>query len=167
MGRNITMIRAVTPDDITAITAIYNYYILNSVATFEETILAESDIAGRVQTLLALNLPWLVAEHDGDIVGYAYAGQWKQRSAFRFAVEISVYLSPSLEAKGWGTKLYQALFTQLRDSDISTVIAGITLPNPASCALHEKMGMTKVGHFHDVGFKFDRWLDVGYWQVKL
>jgi phosphinothricin acetyltransferase len=108
-----------------------------------------------------------VAEHHGNIKGYAYATKWKERSAYRYSVEISVYVDRERQGQGWGTKLYQALFTQLQKLDIHLAIGGITLPNDASIALHEKFGMIKVAHFQEIGFKFEQWLDVGYWQLEL
>jgi L-amino acid N-acyltransferase YncA len=106
-------------------------------------------------------------EDVGVVIGYAYAGKWNVRSAYRHTVETTVYLSNSTLSKGWGTRLYQALFDTLRDKSIHTIVGGITLPNPASIALHEKFGMKKVAHFSEVGYKFGKWLDVGYWQMEL
>lgn len=161
------MIRPAEPRDAAAITAIYNHYIANTTITFEEEAITAQDIAERIEEIGSANLPWLVAEEDGAIVGYAYASKWKGRCAYRYSVECAVYFSPSSVSKGWGTKLYDALFAVLREKSIHVVIGGIALPNPASVALHEKLGMKKVAHFSEVGFKFDRWLDVGYWQMSL
>jgi phosphinothricin acetyltransferase len=112
--------------------------------------------------------PWLIAEDaQGNILGYAYATKWRQRFSFRFSVEVTVYLSLKYVGNGVGTKLYQKLFSQLKANGIHTVIGGITLPNQASVAIHEKFSMKKVAHFHEVGFKFEQWLDVGYWQGTL
>ena len=101
------------------------------------------------------------------MVGYAYATKWKERSAYRFSAEVSVYLSNQVQGRGLGASLYETLFSKLKEGGINTVIGGITLPNPASVALHEKMGMKKVAHFENVGFKFNQWQDVGYWQLSL
>jgi len=161
------MIRAATAADIQAITDIYNHYIANTVVTFEEQAISQSEITGRMQKVTGSSLPWLVAEDVGVVIGYAYAGKWNVRSAYRHTVESTVYLSPSSVGKGWGTRLYTALFDTLRQKSIHTVIGGITLPNPASVALHEKFGMKKVAHFSEVGYKFGQWLDVGYWQMEL
>jgi len=161
------MIRAATESDAQAIADIYNYYIKNTVVTFEEQAISKNDILERMEKITGANLPWLVAEDGGVVIGYAYAGKWNVRSAYRDTVESTVYLSHSSVAKGWGTRLYQALFDTLRDKSIHTIIGGITLPNPASIALHEKFGMKKVAHFQEVGYKFGQWLDVGYWQMEL
>lgn len=108
-----------------------------------------------------------MAVRDGDVIGYAYASKWKGRCAYRFAVETSVYVDSSARGAGVGTVLYEALFAALGGRGIHAAIGGIALPNEASIALHERFGMKKVAHFEQVGFKFDRWIDVGYWQRLL
>jgi phosphinothricin acetyltransferase len=161
------MIRAATESDAQAIADIYNHYIANTVVTFEEQAISQSEIIGRMEKVKGSSLPWLVAEDVGAVIGYAYAGKWNLRSAYRHTVESTVYLSPSSVGQGWGTRLYETLFDSLRAKSIHIVIGGITLPNPASVALHEKFGMKQAGHFPEVGHKFGRWLDVGYWQMEL
>ncbi len=158
------MIRSVGEQDIAALVAIYNHYIRNSVATFEEVELTAVEMAGRVKKVLDAGYPWLVAEQAGKLVGYAYASRWRERVAYRYSVESSVYLAADAGGHGWGTRLYTELFDQLKALGVHAVIGGITLPNPASVALHEKMGMRKVGELPEVGFKQGQWLDVGYWQ---
>lgn len=159
-----SMIRSAETRDAAAIAQIYSYYILNSVATFEEQEVVATDMLGRMRDGETNNLPWLVAESDGRVVGYAYAGKWRGRPAYRFAAEVSVYLSEDSTGRGIGTRLYNALIAQLQARSYHVAIAGIALPNPASVALHEKSGMVKVAHFRDVGFKFGQWVDVAYWQ---
>ena len=161
------MIRVVAASDAQAIADIYNYYIANTVVTFEELPVSQNDIIERIQKVNDSSLPWLIAVDNGIVIGYAYAGKWNVRSAYRHTVETTVYLSNSSLSKGWGIQLYQALFDILRQKSIHVVIGGITLPNPASVALHEKFGMKKVAHFKEVGYKFGQWLDVGYWQTEL
>jgi L-amino acid N-acyltransferase YncA len=161
------MIRKAVTTDSESISKIYNHYIESSVITFEEILLSASEIAARIEKTNALKLPWLVAEENHELIGYAYAAPWRERTAYRFSVEVTVYLAEQITAKGWGSKLYESLFCELRSLPIHSAIAGITLPNPASVALHEKFGMEKVAHFHEVGYKFDRWLDVGYWQGQI
>jgi phosphinothricin acetyltransferase len=161
------MIRPVTSQDAAALATIYNYYVENTTITFEEAPIAPEIMNERVDEVAAAHLPWLVAEEGGKVVGYAHASKWKGRSAYRFTVESSAYLAPDAVSKGWGTKLYTALFAALREKSIHAVIGGIALPNPASVALHEKFGMKKVAQFSQVGFKFERWVDVGYWQTTL
>lgn len=161
------MIRPVWPEDIPFITRIYNYYIRETTVTFEEKEITPYDIQSRIKKVETDGLPWLVAEVEKEIVGYAYATKWKERSAYRYSVEISVYVDHNHQGMSHGTKLYQALFTELQSKNIHVAIGGITLPNDASIALHEKFGMEKVAHFKEIGFKFGQWLDVGYWQKRL
>jgi len=161
------MIRAATEQDAESISHIYNHYIANTIITFEEKLVTSDDIAKRIKATQTAGLPWLIAEENGRVLGYAYASPWKSRSAYQFSVETSVYLDPNASRKGWGSQLYQALFIQLKDTKVRTVIGGITLPNPASIALHEKLGMHKSAHFSEVGYKFNQWIDVGYWQKSL
>ena len=162
------MIRAATINDANKIVEIYNYYISHTTISFEETLVDEKEIISRMQTIFQLNLPWLVYENEqGEIIGFAYANKWKARSAYRFTVEVSVYLKENCAEKGIGTLLYQQLFSILKQADYKNVIAIIALPNAASIALHEKFGLNKVAHFKEVGFKFNQWIDVGYWQGLL
>lgn len=162
------MIRPATGADAAAVAQIYNYYIANTVVTFEEERCPEDAMAGRMRDAQAADLPWLVAEDEsGEVVGYAYASKWNGRCSYRHSVEVTVYLSPGAVACGWGSRLYESLFAELRKCSKHVLIAGIALPNPGSVALHEKFGMEQVGHFREVGFKMGRWLDVGYWQVIL
>lgn len=161
------MIRSAEKVDADAIAGIYNHYILNTVVSFEESPLSGVEMALRIEKVRKFGLPWIVAEDNEGIVGYAYATRWHERSAYRRTVEVSAYLAPTAHSKGWGTLLYDSLFKKLRCSSIHVVIAGIALPNLASVALHEKFNMKKVGHLAEVGFKFGKWVDVGYWQVHL
>ncbi|OJA04224.1 arsinothricin resistance N-acetyltransferase ArsN1 family B [Halomonas sp. QHL1] len=161
------MIRDAEKGDSEAIAHIYNYYIENTAISFEETPVSGSDIERRIESIQGVGLPWMVAMEDDAVVGYAYATKWKERSAYRFSVEASVYLSHHMQGRGLGAKLYETIFSKLKEGGIHTVIGGITLPNSASVALHEKMGMRKVAHFEKVGFKFNQWHDVGYWQLSL
>jgi phosphinothricin acetyltransferase len=166
--KRIVMIRDVQLTDAEAICDIYNYYITETVVTFEEKKLIAHDIKKRILSLQLDNYPWLVAlNNDRQLIGYAYAAKWRERHSLRYTAEVTVYLSTKSSGKGVGSKLYQALFSALKDRGIHRVIGGITLPNPESVALHEKFSMTKVAHFNEVGLKFDRWLDVGFWQGSL
>ncbi|MDL2356639.1 MAG: GNAT family N-acetyltransferase [Pseudomonadota bacterium] len=160
-------IRDASAADAESIAAIYNHFVLTTSISFEEAAVAPAEMTQRIADVQAAGLPWLVAEHDGILAGYAYATKWRARHAYRFAVESTVYLAPTHGGQGLGTKLYQALIERLRAAGLHTVIGGIALPNPASIALHEKLGFVKVAQFGEVGFKFDRWTDVGYWQLKL
>jgi phosphinothricin acetyltransferase len=161
------MIRQASAVDAEAISDIYNHYILETIITFEEQAVSSAELAERITAVAAASLPWIVAEQDGTVVGYAYASKWRDRCAYRFSVETTVYVAPDSLGKGIGTALYQSLLKQLRNSGLHVAIAGIAIPNPASIALHEKLGFRKVAHFPEVGFKFGKWIDVGYWQSTL
>ena len=161
------MIRPATPDDAAAIAHIYNHYIRNTTITFEEQPVSAAEIASRINEVTSASLPWLVAEDARHLSGYAYATKWKARSAYRFSVEVTVYLDPDCQGQGLGSQLYTALFASLKEIGVHSVIGGVALPNPASIALHEKFGMTRVAHFKEVGFKLGKWVDVAYWQLTL
>ena len=162
-----TIIRQADRSDAASIASIYNHYVAETVVTFDEQPISSEEMARRIEEVQAASLPWLVAEHDDRVVGYAYAAPWKRRAAYRFSVEITVYLDPNHFGRKLGTKLYNELFAILRNTQAHAVIGGIALPNDASVALHEKFGMHKVAVFKEVGFKFNRWIDVGYWERTL
>ena len=162
-----TIVRAATAADAAAMASIYNHYVSHTVVTFEEAPLAAAEMAARLAEVEDCGLPWLVAEDPHGVHGYAYAGRWKNRCAYRHSVEVTVYLAPEALRRGLGTQLYASLFALLRQSEVHFAIGGIALPNEASVALHEKFGMRKVAHFKETGFKFDRWIDVGYWELTL
>ncbi|CAN5386965.1 GNAT family N-acetyltransferase [soil metagenome] len=157
------MIRRISTADIPSICKIYNYYINNSIATFEEVEVGVEEMQKRVEQV-STNYPWIVYEEEGAVIGYAYANQWKTRSAYRYSAEATVYLDHLYAGKGVGSKLYGHLISELNKSKIHSLIGGISLPNEASIALHEKFGFRKCAHFSEVGRKFDRWIDVGYWE---
>lgn len=160
------MIRNATDADAPAICAIYNHYVTDTVVTFEEQPLAPVEMLSRMAAVQE-KLPWLVLERDDAIAGYAYASPWKSRAGYRFTVESSIYLAHALTGRGFGSMLYASLLENLRARNIHCVIGGAALPNPASVALHEKLGFAKVAHFRENGFKFGRWIDVGYWHLLL
>jgi L-amino acid N-acyltransferase YncA len=160
-------IRPALPTDAKALARIYNYYIENTVITFEEDPVSAQDMAARLADVQKASLPWLVAEFEGAIVGYAYATKWKVRSAYRYSVETTIYLEQGREGRGIGKELYSELLSLLRARGVHVVIGGAALPNEASVALHEKLGFERVATFRQVGFKHDRWVDVAYWQLVL
>lgn len=160
------MIRSVKLSDAKTIAEMYNTYILRSSATFEEVPVTELEMKRRIEAIYE-RLPWLVYEEKGEIMGYAYASDWKQRSGYLHTAETTVYLHKTITQKGIGTKLYSELLKQLEQLNFHAIIAGIALPNEASIALHEKFKFKKIAHFSEVGLKFGRWIDVGYWQLLL
>lgn len=159
------MIRPATPSDAEAICDIYNYYVLNTIVTFEEDAVSPEEMAERIAEITE-KYPWLVYEEGGKVRGYAYAGPWKSRCAYRYSSECTIYLENGCGAKGVGTQLYEALFKAL-PVDLHSIIGGIALPNGASVAIHEKFGFEKVAQFKEVGYKQNKWIDVGYWEKIL
>ncbi len=160
------MLRNVRPDDAPSIAEIYNHYILNSPATFEEIPVSQDEMRQRIlETTRAY--PWLVSEEDGKLLGYCYGRKWRERAAYRHSVEVSTYLEPSAVGKGRGSALLDAILVELRRRGFHCVMGGVSLPNDASVALLQKFGLRQVAHFKEVGYKFDRWIDVGYWQLLL
>jgi L-amino acid N-acyltransferase YncA len=158
------MIRNATTLDASRIAEIYNPYILETTITFEETPVTADEISKRMDQVTGAGYPWLVMVVEGVVVGYAYASTWRSRPAYRYALESTIYMDRKRSGKGWGTVLYSALLDELKQQGIHAVIGSIALPNPISVHLHEKLGFIKVAHFPEVGYKFDRWIDVGFWQ---
>ncbi|MGC2234809.1 MAG: N-acetyltransferase family protein [Pyrinomonadaceae bacterium] len=158
-------IRTVTLDDAAQVAEIYNYYIKTSHATFELDAIDSAGMENRIRETFQKNYPFFVCEENEEIVGYAYGRQFRPRRAYLHSIEVSVYIKRGAEGKGVGTMLYQKLFAEILQMDFHAIIAGISLPNDASIKLHEKFGFEKVAHFREVGYKFGRWIDVGYWEL--
>ncbi len=159
------MIRDVDLNDAQSICAIYNYYVLNTSISFEELPVTEDEMKKRIADISS-ELIWCIYEIDQKIVGYAYASKWKTRTAYRYTAELSVYVDTKHQGKGIGTELYKHVIEQLLKMGIHSIIGGVALPNAASVGLHEKLGFVKVSHFTEIGFKFGKWIDVGYWQYS-
>lgn len=160
------MIRSVRTSDAAAICDIYNDYIKTSTATFEEEPVSVEEMMERINSITR-DFPWLVVEVDGAVVGYTYARKWRDRAAYRHTAETGTYLDARFTGKGIGTRLKKSLLDELKARGFHVVISGISLPNPASIALCENFRFKKVAHFSEVGYKFGKWIDVGYWQLKL
>jgi L-amino acid N-acyltransferase YncA len=160
-------IRAATPDDAAALAEIYAPFVSASHISFETE---PPDSAG-IRTRMADGgdlYPWLAAEGEtGELAGYAYATRFRAREAYRFAVETTVYLRPGAEGQGLGRRLYAPLLAILEAQGFSRAIAAIALPNQASVRLHERLGYAHAGTYSQVGYKLDRWWDVGLWQRPL
>lgn len=159
-------VRLITPNDTAAICAIYNHYIEHTVITFEEIPLTVAQMQERITAYTQL-YPWLVCEDAGEIVGYAYASKWKERSAYKHTAEVTVYLKHNATQKGYGSALYEELIAQLKAKGCHVLLGCIAIPNEPSAKLHERFGFKQIAHFTEVGRKFERWLDVGYWQKVL
>jgi phosphinothricin acetyltransferase len=160
------MIRSADISDAAGIRNIYNQYVINTTITFEENPVSIVEMESRIKNTIQV-YPWLVYEENGKILGYTYAHKWRERSAYRYSVETGIYLDSAYVGKGIGTGLKRELLKVLKEKSIHTVICGIALPNEASIALCEKFGFEKVAHFKNVGFKMNKWIDVGYWQLIL
>lgn len=161
------VIRPATVADAWAIAGIYNHYIRNTVVTFEEEPVGTRVMEERIAAVRDASLPWLLADSRDGIIGYAYAGRFHPRSAYRYAAETTVYLAHGREGQGTGTRLYIELLNLLKAQGIRTAVGLIALPNAPSVTLHEKLGFNHTGTLQGVGFKQDRWVDVGYWQKLL
>lgn len=160
-------VRAATPDDASDVALIYNHYVSRTAATFETEPVHPAVMADRIGQCQAAGLPWLLAERNGGLLGYAYAVKWKPRQAYRYSCETTIYLHPEHTGRGVGRRLYGDLLKRLRAAGYHTAIGGIALPNAASIALHERLGFRKVAQFREVGYKQGRWIDVCYWQLLL
>lgn len=160
-------LRAATPDDAAAVAAIYESYVTGTWITFELDPPPADEMRARMEAV-AGRYPWIVAEaSDGSLAGYAYACPFRARAAYRFTVETSVYLRQEATGQGLGARLYRPLLATLEAQGFTQAIAAIALPNPASVALHERLGFTHAGTYARVGYKLGRWLDVGLWQRPL
>jgi len=161
------MLRSATFSDAPVIAQIYNHYIANTVITFEEELVSADEMTQRIAEISSAGMPWLVCQENERVIGFAYASKWKSRCAYRHSVETSIYLRNDATGRGLGHTLYKGLITDLKKQGYHSIIGGAALPNPASIALHEKLGFVKVAHFKEVGRKFDQWIDVGYWELIL
>lgn len=157
-------IRPVKLEDAQGIAAVYNYYIQNTHHTFEIEPRGVDEMRKRIGEIIE-DYPYLVAEEDGEILGYAYATRFRLRDAYEYSVEVSIYVRSAAKQKGIGTQLYTKLFDELAETNVHVIVAGISLPNDASIRFHEKLGFRKVAHFREIGYKLGRWIDVGYWQM--
>ncbi len=160
------LIRLATVDDAPDVAAIYGPAVSASAATFELEPPSADEMARRIEETLRV-WPWLVCERDGVVAGYAYAGKHHQRPGYRWSVNLSVYVDARCRRLGVATALYTSLLGIVTAQGHVNAYAGIALPNPASVALHEAVGFTPVGVYHQVGHKFGVWHDVGWWERRL
>lgn len=160
------MIRESILNDAEAICEIYNHYVENTTITFEETSVLPEEMRERIDYIKSA-YPWLVYEEGGRLLGYAYASRWSPRTAYRYSVESTVYVHKDAFRRGIGSALYRELLIRLKNMGFHTAAGRIALPNVPSVALHEKLGFEKIGRMKEAGFKLNRWIDVGYWQLIL
>ena len=159
-------IRDATEMDASALLAIYRPYVEASVVSFETQAPTVAEFAARISTALS-GWTWLVAEHEGRCIGYAYASMHRERAAYRWSAEVSAYVHPEHHRRGIARALYAELIRELQRMGYCHAFAGITLPNEASVAFHRSAGFEPIGVFRSVGRKFGRWHDVAWLQRKL
>ena len=157
--------RQATLADAAAIRAVYAPYVENTTYSFELKVPTLEEVCARMTR--HPGHPWLVAEASTEILGYAYAWPFEDREGYRLTVETSIFLRQDRIGSGVGRQLYADLLAALKDKGFATAVARIALPNSPSERLHERLGFKKVAHFERIGYKMDRWIDVGYWQCWL
>jgi phosphinothricin acetyltransferase len=173
-------VRDAVANDAAAIARIYNHYVSETVITFETEPIAQGDVVARIAKVTAAGLPYLVAEdpllavdYPADaVLGFAYASPFQERAAYRHSIETTVYLASGTRGRGIGSLLYAELLGRLgaltgaqsEHAPVHRLYARIALPNNASVSLHEKFGFERVATLSEVGFKLDRWIDVGFWE---
>ncbi|HEX7290191.1 MAG TPA: arsinothricin resistance N-acetyltransferase ArsN1 family B [Conexibacter sp.] len=161
------MVRPADPArDAAACAAIYAPYVRDGVVSFEEAVPTADQLAARIAKIAATH-PWLVCERDGQVVGFSYGAPHRERAAYRWAADVSVYVDSAWQRRGVGRTLYAALLARLRAQRLHVACAGITLPNAASVGLHESLGFELVGIYRGIGWKAGSWRDVGWWQLRL
>lgn len=161
-------VRPATEADLPALTRIYAWHVLNGTGTFEEVPPDEAEMAARLAKVRAYALPYVVAEVDGEVAGFAYAGPFRERSAYRYCAEDSVYIAPGREGAGLGRAALSAVIEGCRRASIRELVAVIgDSENLASIGLHRALGFAPAGVFRSVGLKFGRHLDVVFMQLRL
>jgi L-amino acid N-acyltransferase YncA len=159
-------IRLAQESDAESIQRIYAPFVVHTAVSFETEPPSVDEMRSRMLKILA-RLPWLVCEWNGGVIGYAYASLHRERAAYGWSVDVTVYIHEELRRHGVGKALYASLFQVLRLQGFYNAYAGVTLPNPGSVGLHEAMGFKPVGVYRAVGYKLGRWHDVGWWQLAL
>lgn len=161
------LVRDADPErDAGVCAAIYEPFVRGTAVSFEESVPSASDFARRIEETSA-RYPWLVAEVERAVAGYAYATAHRDRASYRWAADVTVYIGEGYRGQGVGKALYGALLPLLVDQGIQVAVAGITLPNDASVGLHESFGFELVGIYRRIGWKLGSWRDVGWWQLDL
>ncbi|MFI0430116.1 GNAT family N-acetyltransferase [Mariniflexile sp. HMF6888] len=160
------MMRPVTVADAQQLVAIYNYYVIHSIVTLDLVPFSARDFEEKISSISS-RFPFIVYEENDEILGYAYASTFRTKPAYNKTVELTIYLKHHALGKQIGKKMYSELIQQLKAENYHVLIGGLTLPNEASVKLHEGFGFEKVAHFKEVGYKFDKWHDVGFWQLTI
>lgn len=159
-------IRTALVEDASLLHEIYAPIVEQTAISFELTPPSIAELAKRIKSYSSSH-EWLVAEHAGELLGYAYATPHRPRDAYKYSVETSVYIGRESREKGIGKQLYTELFDRLKSRGFHNAYAGITLPNQASVTLHQSVGFTAIGVFREIGFKHDAWHDVSWWQRRI
>ncbi len=159
-------VRLASPADAGGILGIYAPIVRETTISFEIEPPTLEQMQARIQGTLE-RYPWLVYESDGEVAGYAYATRHRERPAYQWSADVSVYVADRLRRKGIGRQLYAPLLGILKDLGYYSALAGIALPNPASVGLHEAMGFRPIGVYRNIGYKLGGWRDVGWWQCPL
>jgi phosphinothricin acetyltransferase len=155
----------VQEEDIASICEIYNYYVENTNISFEEQRVSEKEMEKRIHRIIE-SYPWIVYELDKKVAGFAYISQWKERSAYRFTAEDTIYVKNDMLRRGIGKALLKNIIEETHRKGIHALMAVIALPNENSIKLHESFGFRKAAHFAEVGYKNEEWIDVGYWELQ-
>jgi len=161
------MIRKVNISDAENIVSIYNYYIENTIITFETSKIDVNEEKQRIKNILDNNYPFIVYEEQNAVVGYAYLSKWREREAYNNTLESSIYVHKDYQSRGIGKMLYKELINSAKAQGVHVLIGGMSIPNPKSQKLHEGLGFKKVGLFKEVGYKFNKFIDVELWQLNL
>lgn len=160
------IIRLAEINDAEQILNIYAPYIENTTISFEDAVPSKEEMEGRIRHVLVSN-PWIVAEEDNKLLGYAYSSKHRERSAYRWSVDVSIYVAGSSHRRGIGKGLYTALLEILKYQGYCNAYAGICLPNEKSIGIHEHFGFRKIAQYNKVGYKLGSWHDVGWWELSL
>ncbi len=161
------MMRLATEADAPRILEIYAPIVRETVISFEYDVPSENEMRQRIRSKLEHGYPWLVMEREGMLLGYAYAGRWRDRAAYDWTVETTVYVNSAVRRGGVGRTLYGALFDLLRLQGFVQAVAGVTLPNDASVGLHQAVGFVPTGVTHNAGYKFGGWHGVAFFEMTL
>lgn len=162
----MTEVRLATTNDAKKILDIYSPCILYSSISFETEVPSVEEMKKRIETCLQ-KFPWIVCVIDGKIAGYVYASKHREREAYQWSCECTVYMHDDFKGKGTGKELYELLFQILKLQGFRNVYAGITLPNEASVSLHEKCGFKYFAIYQNIGYKFGKWHTVGWWKLQI
>ena len=163
----MNMIRNVKMSDAKDITEIYNYYIENTVITFQTDPLSVEETEKKIEEILLKGFPYIVYEENNEVIGYAYAGVWRDRKAYEITLETSIYLDQSKIKKGIGRQLYKELIERSRQIGVHSLIGVVSVPNEGSKKLHLEFGFELLGTFKEVGQKFNKYVSVEFWQLML